>query len=395
MLLNVLAREDGGCRAMARLVRASHERDAQKRILGKTAMQMFKSLVDAQIVEVGPGHRVRVHADLQEDFSLNHALSLWLVETIDLLDFESETYAVDLLTLVESILENPELVLMRQLDRLKDIKMAEMKAAGVEYEERIAELEKLEYPKPNRELVYDAFNAFAKKHPWVMGENIRPKSIAREMFESFMSFPEYVREYGLERGEGLLLRYLSDVYKTLVQSVPAGARDARVDDIVTYFAAIVRAVDSSLIDEWERLKAPEGAPKHEPAAAQAPGEVDVTRNPKELTVLVRNALFGFVRALARRDYPAAAAVVDESWKAEKIAEAMAPFWAEHAALRTDARARHPENLRVVETNDGAWRVEQVLCDAEDANDWVVVVTLDLARTRELARPAIAIERIGT
>jgi superfamily II RNA helicase len=395
MLLNVLARQEGGCRAMARLIRASHERDPQKRILGKTAMQMFKSLVDAQIVEVGPGHKVRVHADLQEDFSLNHALSLWLVETIDLLDRESDTYALDLLTLVESILENPDLVLMRQLDRLKDIKMAEMKAAGVEYEERIAELEKLEYPKPNRDFVYNTFNAFAAKHPWLAGENIRPKSIAREMVESFLSFPEYVREYGLERGEGLLLRYLSDVYKTLVQSVPSGAKDDRVDEIVTYFAAIVRAVDSSLLDEWERLRAPEDATRHAPGAIEAPGEVDVTANKKEFTVLVRNALFGLVRALARRDYAAASAAVQGSWKAEAFAEAMAPFWAEHAALLTDGKARSPTHVRVVDAGERTWRVEQVLCDAEDANDWVIVTTVDLAQTRELAQPAIRVERIGT
>src|SRR5262249_56923120 len=137
----------------------------------RTALQMFKSLLDAGIIEISEERRVIVNTDLQEDFSLNHALSLYLLETIDLLDRASETDALDLLTLVESILENPDLVLMRQVDRLKDIKMAEMKAAGVEYEERMAELEKIEYPKPNRDFVYDTFNVFAKKHPWVAGEN--------------------------------------------------------------------------------------------------------------------------------------------------------------------------------------------------------------------------------
>jgi hypothetical protein len=184
------------------------------------------------------------------------------------------------------------------------------------------------------------------------------------------------------------------VYKTLVQSVPAGAKDDRVDEIVTYFGAIVRAVDSSLLDEWERLRAPEEAPRHAPAALEAPGEADVTANTKELTVLVRNALFAIVRALSRRDYATAAAVAEGSWKPEAIAETMAPFWAEHAAIRTDGRARSPENVRI-ETGERAWRIEQVICDAEDANDWVIVATVDLARTRELAKPAIAIERIGT
>jgi superfamily II RNA helicase len=396
MLLNVLGREDGGCRAMARLINASHERRPQKRALGRTAFQMFTSLKDAGVIEVGEDHRVRVNTDLQQDFSLNHALSLYLVETLDLIDRESETYALDLLTLVEAILENPELVLMRQLDKIKTEKMAEMKAAGVEFDARIAELDKLDYPKPNKDFIYDTFNAFAKRHPWLGQENIRPKSIAREMFETFATFGDYVKDYGLERGEGILLRYLSDVYKTLVQSVPSGDKSAQVDEIVTFFGAIVRAVDSSLLDEWEKLRAPDEAPTHE-LAREVPGEADITFNPKELTVLVRNALFAFVRALARRDYATASALLEpgDTSKPEALESALAPFWTEHAAIRTDAHARSPEHTRIVSTEGGVWRVEQVLADAEDANDWAAFVTIDLARSKEAARPVISLARLGS
>jgi hypothetical protein len=98
--------------------------------------------------------------------------------------------------------------------------VAQMKADGVEYEQRMEELEKLEYPKPLRDFVYETFNAFADRHPWVGEENIRPKSIAREMFEGFRSFSDYVQEYDLERVEGLLLRHLHSVYKVLSQTVP-------------------------------------------------------------------------------------------------------------------------------------------------------------------------------
>jgi superfamily II RNA helicase len=409
MLINVLSREeDGGCKALARLIKASHERTPQKRALGRTAMQMFTSLRDAGVIEVDERRHVRVSADLQEDFSLNHALSLYLVETIALIERAPEgtetresdqKFALDLLSVVESILENPDMVLMRQLDKIKTLKMAEMKAAGVEYDERIAELDKLDFPKPNKDFAYDTFNAFARKHPWVQagrGDNIRPKSIAREMVETFATFPDYVREYGLERGEGLLLRYLSDVYKTLVQSVPASDKTPAVDEIVTFFGAIVRAVDSSLLDEWERMRL--GGSEAPPALIDdaVPGEADVTANKKELTVLVRNALFAFVRALAKRDYAAAAAMLEggEPWTPEKLAAAMDPFWAEHAALRTDAYARNPENTRVVSTDDGVWRVQQVLADAEDANDWAAFVTINLARSREAARPVMTLERIG-
>ena len=170
--------------------------------------------------EDGEGRRLRVNVDLQEDFSLNHALSLYLLDTLTLLDRESPEYALQLLTVVESILEDPDLVLRKQLDRLKTEKVAELKAAGVEYDDRMAELAKLEYPQPHREFIYGSFNAFAAKHPWVGQESIRPKSVAREMYEEFYSFAEYIREYELQRAEGMLLRYLTDVYKVLVQSVP-------------------------------------------------------------------------------------------------------------------------------------------------------------------------------
>ena len=146
---------------------------------------------------------------------MDQALSLYLLETIPLLDPESETHALDLLTLVESILENPELILRRQLDKVKDKAVAEMKAEGLDYDQRMEKLEKLEYPKPLRDFVYSTFNAFADRHPWVGEENIRPKSIAREMFEGFRSFSDYVQEYDLERAEGLLLRHLNSVYKVL------------------------------------------------------------------------------------------------------------------------------------------------------------------------------------
>src|SRR5439155_7176472 len=164
--------------------------------------------------------KIRVNVELQDDFSMDQALCLYLLETIPLMDSQAPDYALVLLTLVESILEDPDIILRKQLDRVKDRKMAEMKLEGIEYEERMEELEKLEYLKPNREFVYSTFNAFADKHPWVGQENIRLKSIAREMFEQFRSFADYTKDYQLQRAEGVLLRHLSSVHKVLVQTGP-------------------------------------------------------------------------------------------------------------------------------------------------------------------------------
>jgi superfamily II RNA helicase len=404
MLLNVLARPRGGCGAMKRLIKGCHDTRHQKKQHVRTAFAMFKSLLAAGIVyetfdEETGARRYKIDTELQEDFSLNHALSLYLVDTIEKLQRdENPEYALDLLSVVESILENPELVLQRQLDRLKTLKMGELKAAGVEYEERIAELEKMDYPKPNAEFIYLTFNEFAARHPWVGQENIRPKAVAREMFETYQSFAEYVREYGLERAEGLLLRYLSDVYKTLTQSVPEAERTDEVDEMLVYFRALVRGVDSSLIDEWESMRRPGRAarPIAEPEVAQPSAPADVTTDARAFTVLVRNAVFRLLRALASRDFAAAAEIVAEGgepWAPEAIEAALAPFWEEHSAIRTDPKARVPSNTRV-ETGETAWRVQQIVLDPEGHDDWVVEVVVDLERARAAGRPVLGLTRIG-
>jgi superfamily II RNA helicase len=412
MVVQVLSREEGGgCMGLARLIHASHERKPQKRILGRQAIEMVKTLREAGILEWAYDEDGRRHptvnADLGEDFSIHHALSLYLLHVLEQRDQwagenqESETYALDLLTFVESILEDPDPILRRQLDKLKGDKVAELKAAGVEYDDRMAELEKLEYPKPNRELVYSSFNAFAAVHPWVKTENIRPKSIARDMIENVMSFHEYVREYGLERVEGLLLRYLSDVYKALLQNVPAWARDDRVDELVTTFGAVVRQVDSSLLDEWERLKDPhelfEPAPVRE--ELEPAGSKDITKDERAFTVLVRNEIFRLVRALARGDWAEAARIVApapelEAKESARIAQTFEPFFTAHRAMRVDPEARRPKHT-TIDRQETQWRVRQILLDEEEDNDWYLDLAIDLDRSREGARPVFTLEHAGT
>ncbi|HXN33392.1 MAG TPA: DUF3516 domain-containing protein, partial [Polyangiaceae bacterium] len=400
MILNVLARRDGGCIDVGRIIHRSHERRAQRRIFGREARAMFQSLLEAGIVEVDADtKRVRLHVDLQDDFSLHHALSLWLVDTVERLDREADTYPLDVLTLVESILESPDFILRQQLEALKRVKLGELKAAGVEYEQRIEELEKLEHPKPLREFVYETFNAFAHVHPWVRGDDVRPKSIAREMYERFMDFNEYVREYELGRAEGTLLRYLSEVYKALVQTVPAPAKTPEVEDIEVFLRAMVRAVDSSLLDEWERMRS--GAVAGKEAAAEesevAEGEADVTRDERGFTVLVRNAMAQLVRALARKDWAAAAAMVESAgeqapWSGERFATTLAPFFEEHAAIRTDPSARAPSMTRIEKTK-ATWEVVQVIADVDGDDDWALFCSVDLEASGRAGRAVVRVREV--
>jgi superfamily II RNA helicase len=411
MLLNVLSRRGDGCRAMQALIRDSHETDHAKKAHFKRGWQLFRALVDRGIVLITPrsaeGSRVRVNVDLQEDFSMNHALSLYLFETIALLDPDSETHALDLLTLVESILENPEVILRRQLDQLKGKKVAEMKAEGLDYDQRMAELEKLEYPKPLRDFVYMTFNAFAERHPWVGEENIRPKSIAREMFEGFRSFSDYVQEYDLERAEGLLLRHLHSVYKTLSQTVPDTAKTDAVKDIELYLRDMLRNVDSSLLDEWERMRDPTYRPleggglEMRPPRPEEPP--DVTRDAKAFTAAIRTRLFALLRAWKVADDEAAIAVLDspddesgEPWTAARLKAAREAHRVEHSGLRLDPEARNLRHTSVATMEDRTtWRVQQMLVDPVGLNDWVAEVEVDLTASRETGEPVLRLLRLGS
>ena len=409
MLLNVLSRRGDGCGAMRRLVRESHEPDAAKRAHRRRGWQLFRALVARGVVEIVPrtpdGSRVRVNVDLQDDFSMDQALSLYLIEAIPALDPDAESHAFDLLTLVESILENPDAILRRQLAKLKAEAVAEMKAAGLDYEERMAELEKLEHPKPLADFVYATFNDFADRHPWVGEENVRPKSIAREMFETWLSFADYVREYGLERMEGLLLRHLASVYKVLRQTVPDGMKTGEVVEMELYLRDLVRGVDSSLLDEWERMRDPDfqSPPAGAPAPA-APGRgepVDVTRDARAFTAAIRARVFALLRAWSTGDDAAAIEGLDTAldgaggaWTAERLARAREAFAAANGGLRLDPEGRNRRHTCTRPSDDGAtWRVEQMLVDAEGHNDWMAELEVDLAASRAAAEPVIRLLRL--
>ncbi|MBI2388759.1 MAG: DUF3516 domain-containing protein [Deltaproteobacteria bacterium] len=395
MLLNVLERERGGCKAIVKLVRDSHETPANKRQLRAHGLQLWQSLLDAEIVQRVDG-KLRVNLDLQEDFSLHHALSLWLVDTLPRLDLGADTYALDVLTLAESIVENPDVILRAQLEKLRSETFARLKAEGVEFDDRKAALEELEYPKPLREFVYDTYNAFARLHPWV-GENIRPKSVAREMFETLQTFSGYVKEYGLQRSEGVLLRYLSEVYKVMVQTVPAPAKNDAVDDVTAYLGAIVRGTDASLLEEWERLRDPTYVPP--PIEERAVETSDVTRDERGFTVLVRNAMFRIVQAMAAGDTTALLeAIAPEDpdgtpWTRERWLAERAAFDEDHPALRTDPTARVPSLTRIDKRPD-AWEVQQILPDAEGDDDWFLEARIDLARAKDAGEPVVALRRVA-
>jgi superfamily II RNA helicase len=416
MLLNVLSRKGDGCRAMQQLIARCHDSPKAKKAHINRAWQLFRSLVERKIIEIIPpaarpagengAQKLRVNIELQDDFSMDQTLSLYLLETLPLVDPQAPDYPLVLLTLVESILEDPDIILRKQLDKLKGQKMAEMKMAGIEYDERIEELEKLEYSKPNREFVYSTFNAFADKHPWVGQENIRPKSIAREMFESFRSFSDYIRDYELQRAEGVLLRHLNSVYKVLGQTVPDNAKNDAVREMELYLGTMIRQIDSSLLDEWEKLRNP-SFQRAETKEVRPPGAeeaaADITRDTKAFTAAIRNRVFTFLRGLVNREFEQAIADLSspqnldgQPWTADRLQQALDAYHAEHDHICLDPNARNVRHTYVIPAEDKrTWRVQQMLVDPEEHNDWVAEFEVGLARSRETAEPVLRLVRLGS
>ena len=405
MVLNVLSRPGDGGAALKRLLLDNHEpRKRQRRHIRK-AIGVYRSLRAAGIVEEldepdDDGRRVRIGVDLQDQFALHQPLSLFALEVIPELDVDEPGHALDVLSVVESVLENPGVVQAAQVNRLKSELVARLKMEGVEYEERMDRLAEVRPPRPLAEFLYGTFDVFRSHHPWVGDENVKPKSVAREMFEFGYGFRDYIGHHGLKRSEGTVLRYLTDAYKGLVQNVPPMARTDEVADLEAWLGATVRQVDSSLLEEWERLRNPDGTDTFDGAASPTPDDrPDVTAEPRAFRVMVRNEVFRWVQLLARREHAALAevpAVGDQAWAAEAVAEAIAPYWDDFAEIPTDAHARGAGFFVLDDSGSAgsdAWPVTQTIADPDGFHEWVLEGTVDLATSREEGRAVVTLKAI--
>lgn len=407
LLINLLQAYENsttsGYRRLVELVGRSHTSPVIKVRLLKHARTLLRALIGAGVVEFArkspsmPAH-VKVAGGLQRDFSLNHTLSLYLLEVLPKFEPTQENYALDVLTLVESILESPDVILWAQVDRLKGEKIRELKAQGVEYEQRMEEMEKITWPKPNAAFIYGTFDEFSAKHPWVGHENIRPKAIARELFELGQTFNEFIKEYGLQRSEGVLLRYLTDTYKTLVQNVPDSARDEMLDDIAGYLLTVLKHTDSSLVEEWEALKY-----GRELGLLTPPGEApprprrDLATDRRALNARIRAEVHQMTRLLSAKAWEelAGSLPVEAGWTEETLEAAMVPYFAEHSSLDTSPKARRSSLTQIDEAEPRLFRVRHTLIDSKGEQDWFVEGVVDLRGRDDVDGPLVAVRHIGT
>ncbi|WP_051191783.1 DEAD/DEAH box helicase [Microbacterium luticocti] len=394
MLINVIARGGDVFGNVRSLVFDNHQTRPQQYALARRALAIFRTLRDAGIVEAsGPG--IRLTVDLQPNFALNQPLSPFALAAIALLDPDdapgaagSGHYALDVVSVIEATLDDPRAILAQQEYKARGEAVAAMKQDGLDYDQRMELLEEVTYPKPLDELLHQAYEVFASSQPWVRDFTLSPKSVVRDMFERALSFSEFVSFYQLARSEGLVLRYLSDAYRAIRQTVPLEARTSELLDVIEWLGELVRQVDSSLVDEWEQLVHP-SVRSDEPVLPPAPPSV--VANHRAFTVLVRNEMFRRVQLAAlQRDDELVELDPDAAWPV-----VLDEYFAEHDSIGIDGHARSPRLCAIDESaaSSGTWHVEQTIDDPAGDHDWRIRAVVDLDASAEAGAAVVRVTEV--
>ena len=395
MVANVLARPDGPA-ALKHLLNTNHDAPPRRRQHKRRAIALYRSLEEAGVAERrrdehGRCAGVRVGSlvegsDERAALRFSAPLMPFAIEVVSTFDHDDPAYVLDVVSVVEAVLDDPRQILYAQQNAAKGAEVARLKAEGVEYEERMERLESISWPMPLKELLDECFQPYRARHPWV-AEGPSPKSILREMLESGDTFASFVRRYRLDRSEGLLLRYLTDAWRTLDRSLPDDVYDDTLEDVIEWLGALIRATDATLLDEWTLLA---GKPVHDHQAPEALTSID-TGPPPAWRTAVRTAVFGWVELLARRGHDALAERT--GWESWRIRDAMAPYWAEYDSIGIDADARSAAYFELIEA-PGTWTVVQRLADPAGDGEWCLTATVDLAAAMADGAPTLVLDRLG-
>jgi superfamily II RNA helicase len=383
MVLHLLSRENGH-RALKDIIRTSHESAHLKKKWRRTTFQMIRSLLQRGILK-WDSTGIRPSVELPEEFSLHQTLSLFLLDLLKHVPFSGDPLELEILTVVESILENPDVILRKQLDAVKRVRVNELKAEGMDYDDRMIELEKCEYPKPLKEKLYQAYDEFSLLHPWMEFGSVKPKSIVREMIEQYSSFSDYIKEYELERSEGVLLRYLMEVYKVMNQTLPDAVKTEEVELIIEYLKFQIRSTDSSLLEEWNRLKGGETA-LNPAGASQLPAKFAAEKLKKNRTVALRNAVGVLLRAISQKQWARASFATTGALGSSAIESAWTPYFSEFFQLKTDSEARNPKWLTHQWTNDQEVTFSQICFNRDGETGWIISGKIEfLPESNEISR----------
>jgi superfamily II DNA/RNA helicase len=415
MLINVLTREEDAFGVLRRLLQDNHEPRKQQLRLSRRALRLARSLLQSHTITRldepdEHGRRYVLTVDLPADFALNQPLSHFALAALDVLDPESDDHTLDIVSVVESVLDAPRQILFAQQHAARGEAIGQMKADGLEYDERMALLDQVTWPQPLAELLEATYELYRQSHPWLSEDALDPKSVVREMYEQGMSFTDFCSRYALARSEGLVLRYLTDAYRALRQTVPDVHRTPELEDLLEWLAETVRQTDSSLLDEWEALTDPDRAGLGPDQAVPPPTARPISKQDRAFRVMVRNAMWRRVDLVARDDLDGLMALeraaADRTDPPREVVmtrsawdEAIEAYYAQHDTVLTDADARGPDLLRIeaaqgepAGTEDVTarlWRVTQTIADPAGDRDWVVEAIADLDASDEAGELVLA------
>jgi superfamily II RNA helicase len=404
MVLGVIGRPGDAFAAMRRLLTDNHEPRARQLRHIRRAIAIYRALLAGNVVEQlhtpdEEGRTIRLTVDVPDNFALNQPLSPFALAAIELLDPESADYPLDVVSVIEATLDDPRQVLSAQRNQARGEAVEAMKAEGLDYDERMEQLEDVTHPTPLAELLETAFEIYRKSHPWVADYELSPKAVVRDIYERAMTFGEFVAHYRLARSEGQVLRYLADAYRALRQTVPPDAHTEELTDLIEWLGEMVRQVDSSLLDEWEQLMDPSWQAEHadRPAGEVRPPSNEpagVTANPRAFRVMVRNQLFRRVELAARHAWAELGQLDGEDgWTADEWAAALDPYFADHEDIGIDASARSSDLLLITE-HDERWDVRQILDDPSGHHDWAITAEVDLAASDEAGEAVVHITDVA-
>lgn len=408
MILNVIGRGGDVFANMRALAYDNHEPRARQRMLALRALGIYRTLRESGIVEQseprslslskGREPEISLTVDLQPNFALNQPLSPFALAAFELLDPDAATFALDTISIVEATLDDPRAVLSQQEFLARGDAVAEMKREGIEYDERMELLEQITYPKPLEELLGATFETYSAAQPWIRDFELRPKAVVRDMYERAMSFGEYVAYYKIARSEGVVLRYLSDAYRAASQTIPEDLKNEDLRDLIEWLGELVRQVDSSLLDEWEELRAGTDngvvdldalkAAEHVQEPIVPPAPKRLTSNVRAFRILVRNELFRRVQLAAREDVDALAAL-DPTFGSDGWNDALDAYFAEHDDILTGPDARSSKLLLLTE-GSATWTVRQIIDDPAGDHDWGIAATIDLAASDEAGEAVVTV-----
>ncbi|OZG50973.1 DEAD/DEAH box helicase [Bombiscardovia coagulans] len=402
MILNEVAQGGDARTRIDQLIDDSLQSDTEKVSLHTRTDEIFETLEDTGVLEVftnpDGSQSYDTTIDLPDDFALDQPLSPFLLAVVELLDPDSATYDMDLISMVEATLEDPRQVLKAQQRHMRDVAMQDMKADGLEYDERMERLQAVTYPRPLEELMEPAFEQYCRDVPWAKDFELKPKSVLRDMLETASDFNSYISRYNISRSEGTLLRYLSDAYRALSRTVPDSKLDDRLDDIIAWLKLVVRSVDSSLVDEWDAAGSSGRSEESSLDLVPSSAHEQVVQDRRGLTLLIRNALFHRVELVAF-DRAEELASLDADWGYGIRAweDALDEFYREHEAINTDNKARSSEFFRLDESREQSehqWRVLQTFDDVEGEHDWGIAGLVDIDASQEDGQVTFADYRVG-